>query len=348
MLETLKEMKSILLFPAAFFTLWLGFLFVRKLLWIRLEKVFKRTSLEWAEVLLGALARPVRYLILFGALSISIQWAPPQIATHPMTRALCKIFIMTVLAWAADRTLTVLLFHTSALKGLSTTVKNLLKVVLRMSIYSIVVLIALESFGVSITPLLASLGVGSLAVALALQDTLGNLFSGFYLVLDRPVQVEDNIRLEDGTEGKVKNIGWRSTKIEMGSGNTVILPNSKLSSSRIINYEIPTPEVTFSVNLSLSIENDLNKIETTVLEVAKDCQKTVAGANPNFEPVFNFQEVTEFTVKLAIALRSKRFADQGKLKHEFIRRVVPRLKAEGIEIAPKRALTVMQMSKAES
>lgn len=333
MVDTLYELRSLFFAPLAFFVLWTVFLIVKKIIWRRLEILFKRTQWDWDEQLLKALERPCRYLVILGALSISLRWAPPVVATHWLTGVLSKIAIVIVCGWIIDRISTVFLFHTGALSGLSSTLRNLLKVVLRMAIYSIVLLISLEAFGVSITPLLASLGVGSLAVALALQDTLGNLFSGFYLVLDRPIRVDDVIRLEDGTEGKVKGIGWRSTRIELGSGNTVILPNSKISSSRITNYEFPTPEVTFPVILTVRSSNDLERVERVTLEVAKHCQSSVHGAVQGFVPVVSFQDVTESGVKVSVTLRCERLADQAKLRHELLKATIQRFKKEKIELA---------------
>ena len=86
----------------------------------------------------------------------------------------------------------------------------------------------LESIGISVGPILATLGIGSLAMALALQETLQNTLSGLFLVVDSPVQVGDYVKLSTGQEGWLTQLGWRSSKFRMMNENMVIVPNSQL------------------------------------------------------------------------------------------------------------------------
>ena len=106
----------------------------------------------------------------------------------------------------------------------------------RIFIIGVGVLVILGTLGISITPIVASLGITSLAVALALQPTLQNFFSGVQLIADKPIRIGDYIELESGEQGFVEKIGWRSTWIRMLPNNIVIMPNSILSQSKIINY----------------------------------------------------------------------------------------------------------------
>ena len=97
-------------------------------------------------------------------------------------------------------------------------------------------LVTLDSLNISITPLLTTLGIGGLAVALAFKDTLANFFAGLYVLADRPIRVGDLVKIEGGPEGYVESIGWRSTRIRTLANNIAILPNSKVSESMITNY----------------------------------------------------------------------------------------------------------------
>jgi small-conductance mechanosensitive channel len=107
--------------------------------------------------------------------------------------------------------------------------------VLRASLYSMGLLILLSKLDISITPFLTAFGVGGVAVALALKDTLENMFSGIHLLVDRAISVGDSVRLESGHEGKIEDIGWRTTKIRMApSADLIILPNVKLAQSMVI------------------------------------------------------------------------------------------------------------------
>src|SRR5690606_8092261 len=120
------------------------------------------------------------------------------------------IFAVT---WIAVRVISVFRESPPVTKRFAPNVRAIIFASIRVVVFVLGALIALDSLGVSITPLLASLGVGSIAVGLALQDTLGNLFSGFYLYLDRPIAAGDWVRLDTGMEGQVRRIGWRSTHL---------------------------------------------------------------------------------------------------------------------------------------
>ena len=102
---------------------------------------------------------------------------------------------------------------------------------------------ALESLGVPVAPLLTTLGIGSLAVALALQDTLANFFAGLHLLADRPVRPGDYIKLHEGEEGFVETIGWRSSRLRTTKNNIVVVPNQKLSQAILTNFHLPISNV---------------------------------------------------------------------------------------------------------
>ena len=121
--------------------------------------------------------------------------------------------------------------------------------IVRMVIGALAIVTALQSIGVPVAPLLTTLGVGSLAVALALQDTLANFFAGLYLLADRPIGAGDYIKIHDGEEGYVETIGWRSSRLRTGTGNMVIVPNQKLSQAILINYHRPSTAVMMTVTL---------------------------------------------------------------------------------------------------
>jgi small-conductance mechanosensitive channel len=130
-------------------------------------------------------------------------------------------------------------------------------------------LVVLQTLGVSILPILTAFGVGGLAIALALQDTLSNFFSGLQILLSRQFQVGDFIRLETGEEGYVADITWRNTIIRTLPNNMVVVANAKLANSRITNFHLPEREITTLVPLNASYDSDLEKVERVTIEVAK-------------------------------------------------------------------------------
>ncbi|MCY0866568.1 MAG: mechanosensitive ion channel family protein [Aquificaceae bacterium] len=208
------------------------------------------------------------------------------------------------------------------------------------------VIIALDKIGIAITPILTALGVGGLAVALALRDTLENLFAGFYVLASGQIKVGDYIRLEGGEEGFVEDITWRNTVIRQPSDNLIIVPNSKLSSSIVINFHKPDSELAVIVPVGVSYDSDLEKVERITIEVAKEVQKEVEGAVPDFEPFIRYTAFGDFSINFNVILRAKDVPSQHVLRHEFIKRLKRRYEEEGIKIPfPIREVYLRSLSK---
>ncbi|MCC6347545.1 MAG: mechanosensitive ion channel, partial [Nitrospirales bacterium] len=100
-------------------------------------------------------------------------------------------------------------------------------------------LIILSFLGISIAPLITALGIGGLAVALALKDTLSNLFAGLHILMERSLRIGDFVRLDAGQEGYIEDITWRTTRIRTLANNMVVIPNDKLAQSVVTNYCLP-------------------------------------------------------------------------------------------------------------
>jgi small-conductance mechanosensitive channel len=199
-------------------------------------------------------------------------------------------------------------------------------------VYGLGILIALQSLGISVTPILTALGVGGLAVALALQETLSNLFSGLQIIASRDIKPGEYIKLNTGEEGYVMDISWRNTIIRALPNNLVIVPNAKLAAAIITNYQQPDKEISFGVNASVSYQSDLEQVERVAIEVAKTVLRATHGGVADFEPVVRFQSFGESGIDFSIILRAHEFTDQFLLKHEFIKALYQRFDAEGIEI----------------
>jgi len=193
-------------------------------------------------------------------------------------------------------------------------------------------MLILDNLGVSLTPLLTTLGIGSLAVAIALQDTLGNAFAGLQIKADRPIEEGQFIRLESGGEGYVERIGWRSTRIRMLPNMSAVVPNSKLVQSTITNYDLPDPEVAVLVQVGVHYDSDLKKVERVTIEVAKEIQRTVTGAVPTFEPFIRYHTLNQSSIDFTVILRAQCFVDNYLIKHEFIKALQERYRKEGIVI----------------
>ena len=158
-------------------------------------------------------------------------------------------------------------------------------VVVRALFAILAIVIVLENLGVSLTAVWTTLGVGSVAVALALQETLSNLFAGLYLLADRPVSPGDYIKLDSGQEGYVIRIGWRSTTMRTQSNNMVFVPNSTMAKAVIINYSLPELRVSISIPVRVSYGSDPSQVEKALLDITREAaQEGLAGLLLNPPP----------------------------------------------------------------
>ncbi len=194
-------------------------------------------------------------------------------------------------------------------------------------------LIILHSLGISITPLLTALGVGGLAVALALQDSLANLFAGFHILLERSIRVGDFVELENGQKGYILDIGWRTTRVRMLPNNVVIIPNSKLAQSVVVNYYLPEKRMSLLIPIGVSYSADPEQVEEILLDEAKKAAGDIPGLLSEPEPIVRFiPGFGESSLDFTLICQVGEFVDQYYAQHELRKRIFKRFKKEGIEI----------------
>ncbi|RKX62343.1 MAG: mechanosensitive ion channel family protein, partial [Thermodesulfobacteriota bacterium] len=209
---------------------------------------------------------------------------------------------------------------------------SIFKIIIKVVIYFIGFILILNTLNINITPFITSLGIAGLAVGLALQDTLSNFFAGLYILISKKIKPGDYISLDSGIEGYVEDITWRNTTIRQLPNNIVIVPNSKLASSIVTNYYLPEKELAVLVQVGVSYNSDLEKVEKVTIEVAKEVMKEVPGGVPNFEPFIRYHTFGDFSINFTVILRAQTYVDRYLVTHEFIKRLHKRYKEEGIEI----------------
>ena len=207
-------------------------------------------------------------------------------------------------------------------------------------VYAFGVLVLLDYLDIAITPIVAGLGIGGLAVALALQPTLTNFFASTQIVSDRVVRVGDYVELDSGVRGYVTDVGWRSTRIRTSFNNMVIIPNSRLADSIITNYHGPSMELAVIVNAGVSYSSDLAHVESVALKVAREVIQDLDEAVKTFEPWFGYEEFGESNINFWVWLQATDRIASFRVKSELIKRLHARFNQEGITINyPVRHLT---------
>ncbi|MGH3088330.1 MAG: mechanosensitive ion channel family protein [Rubrobacteraceae bacterium] len=209
---------------------------------------------------------------------------------------------------------------------------SLLTNLARIAILAMGVLIILQSLGVKIAPLLAALGVGGLAVALALQETLSNLFSGVLIIASRQLRPGDFVGLDSGEEGYVVDVTWRNTTIRTLGNNMVIVPNHKIAQSNITNYYQPERQMSVTVPVGVSYSSDLQHVEDVTIAVANEVMTEIEGGVPEFEPFIRFNNFGDFSIDFSVIMRTREVAQQYNIMHELMKLLHKRYRGEGIEI----------------
>jgi len=220
-------------------------------------------------------------------------------------------------------------------KSMILTVQKIINVV----IYFLGLIFILDAVGVSISPLIASLGIGGLAVGLALQPTLSNYFSGLYVAADGFIQPGDYIELDNGTKGVVKAVGWRNMNIKLWNNSLITIPNSIIADSAIINHSEPQLNSSFVVKFGVAYNSDLEKVEKVSLDLAKKFQKDERFGVEKYEPLFRCYNFGDSSIDCKVIMQAHKFVDHYFMTHEFIKALKATFDKENITIAfPTRSI----------
>lgn len=300
-------------------------------LWF-LRRVIKRAAISVDPRIDRLMERYLFPLLLVGALLLIADAAPlPPKVVKTAYRMLALAGLLLAIFFLT-KTVLLLLRNLETRYEAIGNIKEPIEIFAKIVFVAVGGMIILDNLGISLTPLLTTLGIGSLAVAIALQDTLGNFFAGLHIKADRPIQVGHFVRLESGEEGYVAHIGWRSTRIRMLPNNMVVVPNSKLVQSIITNYHLPEQELAVLVAVGVHYDSDLEKVERVTVEVAKEVLQTVPGGVPGFQPFIRYHTFGDSSINFTVILRANEFVGSFAVKHEFIKRLQARYQREGITI----------------
>ena len=298
-----------------------------------LKKKAEQSQRNFDDILASILGTPLILFFLGLGLSFYLDAIPdlPKKWVKYSDAILILLFVLAGYLFV-DRLMMEILRRYSKKVDLISSSAGVIKTLYRTLILGFVFLIVLDRLNITITPFLASLGIGGLVVALALQDTLSNFFSGVYIYFDKPIRIGDYIMLESGQEGYVTQIGWRNTRIRMLPNNIVIVPNAKLVSSQVTNFYLPEPEMAVLVQVGVSYQSDLEKVEKVTIEVAKQVLQEVEGGVKEFEPFIRYHTFSDFSINFTVILRAKEYVNKYLIIHEFIKRLHRRYQMESIEI----------------
>lgn len=193
-------------------------------------------------------------------------------------------------------------------------------------------MISLDILGVNISPLIAGLGLGGLAVALALQPTLSNLFAGTYVITEGVVSEGDYVEMENGITGYVVDVNWRSTRLRTWGNNLVVIPNSRFAETIITNYSKPDEHVNVYLTCGVAYESDLQQVEAVSMDVMRQMERDHPGVVKDYGVYFGYDTFGESNVDFWLFMQSRSRLDSFEVRTELIKQLHARLAEEGITI----------------
>jgi len=341
MLQSVLESKSQLgysLIHALIFLLATAIIFVlaRLILNKFLKKLTEKTGTTLDDRLIRASARPLGFLILLVGLNYTIgafgAFLSEGIRTHiagityVLTAVVISVWLMRLatqfFAWYAE---------TIAIRTESTADDEFIPLISRLSkiaIGIITLIIILKHLGQEVQSLVVSLGVGSLALALAAQETLSNMIAGFVIMTDRPFRVGDRIELSDGQVGDVYQIGLRSTKVMTFDNTLIIVPNSEIVKERVINRSYPDPLIRVRIDVGVAYSSDVDTVKRVLIGTFRDHPEILEKPEPRAFFINFGDSSLDFMVIGRVDSWRKQFAVADELRSEIINR----FRQEGIEI----------------
>ena len=199
-------------------------------------------------------------------------------------------------------------------------------------IIAMAAMISLDVLGINISPLIAGLGLGGLAVALALQPTLSNLFAGTYVITEGVVSEGDYVEMENGVTGYVVDVNWRSTRLRTWGNNLVIIPNSRFAETIITNYSKPDEHVNVYLTCGVAYESDLQQVEAVSMDVMRQVEREHPGVVKDYGVYFGYDMFGESNVDFWLFMQSSSRLNSFEVRTELIKQLHARLTDEGITI----------------
>lgn len=311
-------------------------LVIRLLVFRILRRFARRTRTTLDDEIVEGLRWPARLIVL----SFALRWAILDLDERDLPASaeiwlgrLLLLLIWTAVTAALTRVALTALIYWFRSQPDAREVTTLTRTAVAMVCSIPAVFGLLNAFDVNIAPALTALGVGGIAVSLALKDTLANLFSGFYVSFAGNLRKGDYIRIDGGYEGWVEDIHWRITTIRTLGGNLIVLPNSKLSEAIVTNFSQPGNTMAVLIPIHVSYSSDVDKVENVVLEEVQKGMGAIDGLLEAPAPVLRLNPgFGEFGLEMTLVVHVTRYEAQFAVTDLLRRRLLRRFRRDGIEI----------------
>ena len=320
----------------------LGMIF-KQVVHTRLKKAALTSKWEGDDIILHAVESQIVLWFFWAALSLALRDVEIAEPFGLYVSNFLIIILMASITHAAAKLIVGLLDLWSKKQGGGFPSTTMFTNFVWITVYSIGLLVILDALDISIAPMLTALGIGGLAVSLALKDTLTDVFAGLHILLSKKVQPGDFVSLDSGEMGYIQNITWRNTKMLERTNNIIHIPNTKLSKAVIKNYDSGDPSFSVKIPVGVGYDSDLDVVERVVMEVANDLHQYMDEMNKQSTPSFKFRGFGQSSIDFMVYFRGNKYGDQNPIIHAFVKKLHKRFNEEGIEI-PFPMRTVIQRS----
>lgn len=334
-----------LVIPLGVLCVTLAFGYVMKRIFIRsMRRWASKTRSHAATLFTETVRRPFMFWVVILAIHLALQSSEiPEHAVERVAKGLAILWIVSLTIMFSGLAANLIKYYGSGIPG-ALPVTSLTQNLAQLGVVILGLMVMLNILDISITPILTALGVGGLAVALALQDTLSNLFAGFYIAVARQVRLGDYIKLGSGEEGYVSDISWRSTTIRALANNMIIIPNSKLAQAIVTNYHLPEKRMSLVIPVGVSYDSDPERVERVLNEIGAAGAREIPGLLAEPAPFSRFSPgFGDSALNFSLICQVAEFVDQYSVQHELRKRIWKRFREEGIEIPfPTRTVYVQE------
>ncbi len=273
------------------------------------------------DALAAAIRRPLYILLFVSGLNIWSVLVPLPVEFFPMIHLISRGFTVLIFIVFSDSFSQSWLTLREQTSHILATSGGVLRTAARVVVWLTGILVMLATVDIDITPLITTLGVGSLALGLALQKTLEDFLAGLLIAADQPIRVGDFIEIDGGEAGFVLAIGWRTTRMRTRDDMHIIVPNGKLSQATLVNRNLPNARVSFTVRVGVHYETDLDKAASVAVEVATRLQSSHPAGVPGFQPTLVYDSFSASSIDFAIWLRASSWDAHFGFKDAFIRQL---------------------------
>lgn len=324
---------------------WLLARFIRYFIGHWALRLTRHTETELDDRIIEAIKGPIYYIILLAGLYLAIDNLPLPLKIRSIADGIVYIGGVVVAVFMLNRVIDVLLewyTHSITMKTDDRIEKEFLPIIEKLIFIFVFItglVIVLKHFNYDVLSLVTALGVTSLAIGLAAKDTLANMISGFILMLDRPFRVGNRVQLATGEVGDVVEIGLRSTRIKTLDSNILVVPNTELVNTRVVNQSFPNPTMRGKVKLGIAYGSDIEKVKGIMLEIANSHPKVMKDPSP----LALFSGFGESSMDIEMFFWIENCMEMGSVVDQINTEIKRRFEKEGIEIPyPVRTVYVKQ------